>query len=148
MALQLRTLGAALLAVIMLAGAALAQKTEEEAPANLRSGAQTTINGQMQAFRAREHDQAFSYADPSLQKLFRNTETFIGMVKGGYGAIYDAQGWSFGRSRMDGATLYQELYVTGPNGREWIALYTMKQDAAGNWRIGGVRIIPGAGQTT
>lgn len=121
---------------------------EAEAPANLREPAQGTISSQMNAFQSQEHERAFGYASPDLQKLFGSTDRFIGMVKNGYGAIYGARGFSFGRSRLKDGLLYQELLVTGPDGREWLALYTMTQLADGTWRIAGVQLVPGAGHST
>ncbi|MEM8749285.1 MAG: DUF4864 domain-containing protein [Pseudomonadota bacterium] len=125
-----------------------AHAQSEQAPAAQRSGAQAVINSQINAFKTREHDKAFSHAAPNLQKIFGDTDRFIGMVKSGYGAIYGAQNWSFGRSGMQGETLYQEVLITGPNGREWLALYTMKQGSDGVWRIHGVQMKQGQAQST
>ncbi|MFD0917928.1 DUF4864 domain-containing protein [Pseudahrensia aquimaris] len=119
-----------------------AQNVEAEAPAALRGQGQAIIDGQFKAFRSRDHQQAFGYAAPTLQQVFGSTDRFIGMVKNGYGAIYDAKQWKFGRSRMKDGDLYQEVFVSGPNGKEWKALYTLRKQADGSWKIGGVRLIP------
>lgn len=118
------------------------QSPDVEAPTQLRSAGQTTINGQFNAFRAREHEQAFSFAAPQLQKIFGDTNRFIGMVKQGYSAIYDARQWSFGRSRMKDGALYQEVLLEGPQGKNWKALYTLRKQEDGTWKIGGVRLVP------
>ena len=127
---------------------ASAQYSEAEAPAGLRSGAQDTIDQQFSAFRAREHEKAFSHAAPRLQKLFGSTERFIGMVKGGYGAIYNARTWQFGRSRMKDGVLFQEVIVNGPKGKDWMALYELKQEENGSWKIQGVRLVPASTRST
>lgn len=119
-----------------------AQLSEAEAPAAMRGQAQSIIDGQFQAFRSRNHEKAFGYAAPTLQKMFGNTDRFIGMVKNGYGAIYDARRWSFGRSRMKDGDIYQEVLVSGPNGKDWMALYTVRKQKDGSWKIGGVRLVP------
>ncbi len=78
--------------------------------------AQSVIDSQIKAFRAGENVEAFSYAAPNLQAMFRNHQNFIAMVKQGYGAIYGAQSWTFGRSKIEDGTLYQEMLITGPKG--------------------------------
>ncbi|MEL7273844.1 MAG: DUF4864 domain-containing protein [Pseudomonadota bacterium] len=102
---------------------------------------QMVIDNQITAFRTQKHEQAFSYAAPRLQTIFGSTERFIGMVKSGYGAIYGARNWQFGRSRQNGTSeVWQEVRLTGPQGRDWVALYTMRQMKDGTWRIAGVQI--------
>ncbi|MEL6966263.1 MAG: DUF4864 domain-containing protein [Pseudomonadota bacterium] len=102
--------------------------------------AQMVIDGQFKAFRAQDHDGAFSYAAPTLRKMFGSTDRFIGMVKGGYNAIYGAQRWEFGRHRTRSGALYQEVMLVGPLGRNWVALYTMRKQSDGTWKIAGVQI--------
>lgn len=125
-----------LAATFMLSASHIAQA--QEAP-----GAQTVIERQIKAFRQGAHEQAFSYATPALQRMFRNPDNFIGMVKRGYMPIYGARDWRFGRNKAQGGRLLQEVMLTGPNGRSWVALYTMVQGSDGEWRIAGVRIVPG-----
>jgi hypothetical protein len=117
-------------------------------PAFAEEGAKSIIDRQIKAFRSGNHTEAFSYAAPSLQRTFRNTDNFIGMVKRGYSPIYGAQDWSFGRSRTEGDTHYQELLLTGPKGRNWGALYIMRRDEDGTWRIHGVQLNRASAQTT
>jgi len=110
--------------------------------------AQEIINGQFQAFRDRQHKTAFGFAAPHLQTLFGSTDRFIGMVKKGYGPIYNAKEWSFGRSRFDNGTVFQEVLVSGPDGRQWMALYEVRQQSDGSWRINGVQLVPSKAQST
>lgn len=131
---------------VLFATESLAQTAE--APVELRNGAQAVIDSQMNAFRAQDHNKAFSHAAPTLQKMFGSTDRFIGMVKQGYGAIYRAKNWSFGRSGMQGETLYQEVLISGPNGGDWLALYTLRKGEDGTWRIHGVQMKQGSAQST
>ncbi len=137
---------ATLLTTLFMCFSAFAQSTE--APLELRSGAQAVIDSQISAFRAQDHAKAFSHAAPSLQKIFGSTDRFIGMVKNGYGAIYKARNWDFGRSGMQNDTLYQEVNIIGPFGKNWSALYTMKKGSDGVWRIHGVQMREGNAQST
>ena len=128
-------LAGALVALALCGGPVFAQTASEA-----KVAVQSVIDNQINAFRARDHQQAFSYAAPHLQKMFGSTERFIGMVKSGYGAIYGAQQWSFGRSQTVGKEIMQEVLLTGPNGLEWVALYTLRQQEDGSWRIAGVQM--------
>lgn len=132
----------------LIVGVASAQISDQEAPAEMRIGGQTVINGQINAFRSKRHDDAFSFADPNIRSVFGSTDRFIGMVKNGYGAIYGARQWSFGRSRFLNGDLFQEVLLTGPNGKEWMALYTLRQQPDGSWKITGVQMKEGVARTT
>ena len=105
---------------------------------------QGVIGSQIDSFRSGEHGQAFGHAAASIQLMFRNQENFARMVQQGYAPIYGAQNYRFGRSKAgEGGTLYQEVLLTGPNGKSWVALYTMARDKDGVWKIAGVRLVPG-----
>lgn len=128
---------------------ALAFSIFGQGPAAADSGkAQQVIDSQINAFRSGQHEEAFSYASPNLRKFFGSTERFIEMVRGGYGAIYGARNWSFGRSRLDERTLYQEVLLTGPKGGNWVALYSLQQQADGSWKITAVHMRKAQAQST
>lgn len=117
-------------------------------PASADEGARSVIDRQIKAFQSGAHDEAFSYAAPNLQRTFGSESNFITMVKRGYGPIYGATNWSFGRSTSKDGTHYQELFLTGPKGRNWGALYIMRQEDDGSWRIHGVQLNRASAQTT
>ncbi len=136
-------LGAAFVsASLAFAPLATAQTPEQSAKA------QAVIDSQISAFKARNHDKAFSHAAPNLQQVFGSSERFITMVKRGYGALYGATNWSFGRSKVEAGLLYQEVLFTGPLGKEWVALYALKQASDKSWRIHGVQMLEGKAQAT
>ncbi len=143
----LRHLTLAALALIALAFQAWAQ-TATTLPPQLQQDVRSVIDGQIQAFRSGDHEAAFSYAAPGIRHIFGSTERFIGMVKNGYGAIYGARNWSYGRGEASGNVLLQEVMITGPNGRDWIALYTLRKQPDGSWRIAGVQIVQAQAQST
>lgn len=116
------------------------QSAVAQVSAEQQSAAQSIIDQQISAFRARDHEKAYGFAAPHLQKMFGSTDRFIGMVRSGYGAIYGARQWSFGRSKVVGQTIMQEVRLTGPNGVDWVALYTMREQPDGSWKIAGVQM--------
>ncbi len=143
---QLNLIAGVTLAAVFIVLSFLPQAGAEEANANLP--AQSVIDNQIESFRTGNHQQAFNHASPNLKKLFKSTDNFIRMVKSGYGAIYGAQSWSFGRSKTVSGTYYQEVQLVGPKGNNWVALYSMQKQADGSWKITAVQIKRGDGQTT
>ena len=114
-----------------------------ESPDN---AAQTAIGSQIEAFLSGDAEKAYSFADPSVKRFFRNPEAFVGMVKAGYEPVYAPRNYSFGRFAERNDDAYQEVMVTGPKGREWIALYTLRRQGDGTYLITSCRLAPSNAQ--
>jgi len=95
------------------------------------------IKDQMSAFASGNAKQAFSFATNSLQQRFQTPEFFMEMVRQGYQPVYRPKSVTFGRSKMTELGPTQEVFVTGPNGKNWMALYSFEQQEDGSWRISG-----------
>ena len=106
------------------------------------------IADQLDAFQRRDYDRAFSHAAPTIQKIFKTTENFIRMVKGGYNVLYDPDNYIFGRNFDLDGTIHQEVIATEKNGKQWQAIYTLKQMPDGSWKITGVKMNPYKGAAT
>jgi len=70
------------------------------------------------------------------------------MVKQGYDPIYRARNWAFGQNRIDGDNIHHEVLISGPDGGEWVALYTLQKQADGMWKITAVRLLKSNANTT
>ena len=104
----------------------------------LDSGAfQSIIKNQMNAFATGNAKAAYSFATNSLQQRFQSPELFMEMVKQGYQPVYNPKSVTFGQSKMTQFGPTQEVYVTGPKGQNWLALYSFEQQEDGSWRISG-----------
>ena len=101
---------------------------------------QAAIGAQIEAFLAGDHEEAFSYAAPSVKRYFRSPDAFVGMVKAGYEPVYAPRSYTFGRFGEKGDDAFQEVLVTGPKGREWIALYTLRKQGDGAYLITSCRL--------
>lgn len=111
------------------------------------SAFESTINRQIEAFQSGDSETAFSFAAPSLQRLFRTPGNFIAMVKRGYMAVYSPQRYAFkGTETNPAGNPVQLVEVIDKQGRIWTARYTFEQQPAGSWRIAGVTLekAPGA----
>lgn len=131
----------ALLSFFLLFAQAQAQTTDENA-------VQSVIEDQINAFQAKDYDRAFSHAAPTIKQIFKTTDRFVGMVKNGYQPLYNPDSYAFSRSIEQGGSVYQEVIVTDKNGKQWQAVYTLKQQEDGSWKITGVKMEPTQGAAT
>ena len=128
----MRTFAAALFA-LTLATPAVAQSTE--------TLSHDAIAGQIEAFRAENGELAYSYAAPRVKRFFPSSSAFMAMVRHGYMPVYAPQSYSFGRHGERNGTLFQEVLITGPEGKEWAALYTLEEQGDGTVLITSVRLL-------
>ena len=127
------TLAALALCCTVATAPAFAQSAPEDA-------VRAVIGGQIDAFRAGAHETAFGFAAPSIRTMFGSTDRFISMVRSGYGAIYGAKRYDFGRTRVTRDTILQEVLITGPMDGQWTAIYTLRRQEDGSWKIAGVQM--------
>jgi len=100
--------------------------------------ARQTILSQLAAFRDRDAAAAYTYAAPSIKRMFPTPERFIAMVRRGYGPVFEAREPVFLRSQAIDADRYaQEVGFSDGSGRAWTALYTLARQPDGEWRITG-----------
>ena len=132
------------LAVFLLAGLISLKAFAQEVPVPTtdRNATQAVIGDQLNAFRARDHARAYSHAAPNITGYFDTVEKFTSMVSRGYGAIYSPDSFVFGRNTVINGEIHQEAIITGQDGRQWQAVYTLKRQEDGSWKITGVKMNP------
>ena len=105
------------------------------------TAAQGTIEAQLRAFQSGNGELAYSYAAPSIKRIFPTVETFMGMVESGYRPVRDPTNFAFGKVQEMGAgSIVQQVLLTGPDGKEYEALYTLELQPDGVYRITGVSL--------
>jgi hypothetical protein len=103
--------------------------------------AQGTIEAQLKAFQAGDGALAYSYAAPNIKRIFPSVEVFMGMVEGGYQPVRNPRQFAFGKVEELGAgSIAQQVLITGPDGKEYEALYTLEMQPDGVYRITGVSL--------
>lgn len=103
--------------------------------------AQSSIEAQLKAFLADDNAAAYSYAAPNVKKIFPTLDIFMGMVAGGYQPVQKPQSYSFGKSEWTGAnSIAQQVFIVGPDGKDYEALYTLELQPDGVWRITSVSL--------
>ena len=108
------------------------------------------IRSQLDAIGHDDADAAFSHAAPEIRKQFGSAADFMKMVMGGYSLLHRPRSVTF-LELIDLAAqggLIQRVLVTGSDGQEAVALYSMRRMDDGTWRISGCVLVPVPGNAT
>ena len=106
--------------------------------------AQAIIQNQITAFLNDDAKTAYSVASPTIRGKFPNETAFFDMVKKGYGPVYRPGNFAFGRSKVEGDMVVQEVLISGPDGKDWTALYQLLKQPDGSYKINGVHMVRAA----
>ena len=106
-----------------------------------RAAIQGLINGQIDAFQHDDGAAAYSYASPTIQSLFQTPEQFMAMVKSGYPPVYRPQSVTMGPLVDTEIGPMQKVFITGPDGLDYLAVYSMQRQPDGSWKINGCTIV-------
>lgn len=100
------------------------------------------IDAQRHAFLAGDAARAFSFAAPGIQERFADAPTFLAMVRESYAPLLSARYAEFLEGGVvEGVTL-QPLRLVMPDETVLVAIYEMRKDETGRWRIAGCVIAP------
>ena len=95
------------------------------------------ISAQINAFRTDDAAAAFSYAAPGIRSMFGTEDRFMKMVRSGYPSVYRASNVVFGKLEPYRGGFRQDVHLTGPKGRSWVASYTLERQPDGTMKITG-----------
>ncbi len=104
------------------------------------SAAASVIRDQLDAFLADDVDRAFSFASPTIKRLFGTPGNFGLMVQRGYPMVWRHDRVEFLEARPEGAAVYQNVLIVDAAGVPHVLEYMMIETDAG-WQINGVRIL-------
>jgi hypothetical protein len=107
---------------------------------------QRIITAQISAFRADDGAAAYEFAAPVVRKFFPTVEVFMAMVKNGYPQVYRPQSFIFNEALTDPqGRPAQKVTILGPDGKTYMAIYTLEKQADGKWLISSctILLIPG-----
>lgn len=111
--------------------------------------AQAVISEQIRALMQDDADKAYSYASPNIRMMYPDKNTFLTMVQQNYQAVYHAGNYAFGRSKLvgGGELVFQEVMITGPDGKDWTAIYEMRLMDDGSYKVNGVKMMKNSTST-
>jgi Domain of unknown function (DUF4864) len=103
---------------------------------------QAAISAQLDAFNADRDADAYAQAAPAIKNYFPTIESFLSMVKRGYGPVYRHKSYSFGSSFADHAGRNaQRVIIDAADGKRYEALYTLELQPDGSWKISGCTLL-------
>ena len=100
-----------------------------------------TIQRQIEAFRADDFARAFTFASPTIKRLFGTPENFGAMVMQGYPMVHRPAQVEMGELREVAGNLWQRVRIVDQEGRAWALDYMMVETPEG-WQINAVQILP------
>src|SRR5690606_6780026 len=87
-------------------------------------------------FLADDDATAYSYAAPSLQRIFPTVDAFMSMVRNGYPMVHRPRSYAFGKvEEMEGGRIVQQVLIRGQDGKDYEAVYQLEPQADGSYRI-------------
>ena len=101
----------------------------------------SVIEAQIEAFRRDDGAAAFSFASPTIQRMFGTPAQFMAMVRSGYQPVYRPREVDFRDPASIASGWNQPVVVVGPDGRAYLAIYEMQLQPDGVWRINGCRLV-------
>jgi hypothetical protein len=108
-----------------------------------RTRIRAVIEHQLDAFRRDDARSAFAFASPEIQAEFATPEDFLTAVKTFYEPVYrPRRTGGFTKPYVIDGQLTQPVLLVGPAGNLVIALYAMKKQPDGGWKILGCSLIP------
>lgn len=100
--------------------------------------AQSTIDSQLRAFLADDGALAYSFAAPNVKRIFPTVDSFMNMVTNGYMPVRRPRNYAFGKvQELSPSSIIQHVLITGPDGKEYEAVYTLELQPDGTFRITG-----------
>lgn len=132
----LATFAAALVVAVGLALPVAAESAGDSAA--IRS----VIEGQIDAFRQDNDAAAYGFASPTIKQIFPSVGAFMDMVRGQYQPVYRPRAMTFGALADSPSGPQQKVFLVGPDGKRWVALYTLERQPDGTWKINGCVLLP------
>ncbi|WP_120502028.1 DUF4864 domain-containing protein [Roseovarius sp. EL26] len=101
----------------------------------------SVISSQIEAFLADDFEQAFEFASPTIQGMFKTPDQFGTMVREGYPMVWRPADVQFLSIDEINGVLWQTVLVQDGQGNEFLLGYQMIEDPEG-WKINAVQVKP------
>ena len=101
---------------------------------------ESVIQGQIDALKADDFETAFSFASPSIKRIFGTPDRFGTMVEQGYPMIIAPGEVKFLELRQIAGSLWQKVLVRDAKGAFFLLDYQMLP-GEGGWQIDGVQLL-------
>lgn len=142
----MKSLARFLLAFLMVALAHFAARADDMSGADA-AAIKSIVAGQIAAFQHDDGNAAYGYASPAIRDLFPTADIFMNMVRKGYPPVYRPQSVTFGEVRVMPSGPQQKVFLTGPDGKSYVAIYSLQRQPDGSWKINGCVLVEDKGAT-
>ena len=105
---------------------------------------QSTIEAQLDAIQRDDFTAAFTYASPTIKRVFGTPESFGRMVREGYPMVYRPGAVKMLDLREVAGGLWQRVMITDTGGRTHMLDYQMVE-MPGGWQINAVQLLKAEG---
>ena len=105
------------------------------------------ISSQLEAFQKDDAEGAFSFASSEIQAQFGTPDNFLRMVKAAYQPVYRPRSVMFENMTTIEGFPAQQVLLLDRDGNLIRALYLMKKQSNGKWKISGCYLVPVKGET-
>lgn len=103
-------------------------------------GIETTIQGQIDAFQVDDFETAFTYASPTIKRMFGTHQRFGQMVRNGFPMVHRPSDVEFLELREQGPLFFQKIRIRDAQGIPHFMEYNMIETPNG-WQIDGVELL-------
>lgn len=100
-----------------------------------------TVQSQLNAFLNDDAISAFELATSSTRAQIGTPDRFLRLVKEQYGAIYRHRVAIFTKPEVVDGNTIQTVRLTDRDGLVWVALYKMRREPDGKWKIDGCQLF-------
>jgi hypothetical protein len=138
--LALSRLGLALLVALLIgSGMAAAQIPAPPPPPTAEDYAafRAVILAQIDALRRDDFAAAYALAAPSMKALYPNVQAFTQVIRGRYAQLIKPKTVVFGTVSQTSQGPVQRVFITGNDGRAYIATYSLQKQSDTTWLISG-----------
>jgi hypothetical protein len=103
------------------------------------------IERQFDAFERDDGEAAYALAAPTIKQIFGDPDHFMAMVRDHYAPVYRHRSVEFGAFAEAGDKASLEATLVDNDNVVWTALYSLSQDANGDWLISGCVLVKSDG---
>jgi ketosteroid isomerase-like protein len=107
-----------------------------------RSAIRAVVEAQLRAFQRDDADEAFDFASPGIQDMFRTPANFLRIVQESYLPVYRPRSVIFEDLTVLQQMPTQPVLLLSPEGIPVRALYLMEKHTSGRWLITGCYLVP------
>jgi hypothetical protein len=101
----------------------------------------TAVQAQLDAFAADDAAKAFALSTASTRNVLGSADNFLLMIKQEYPPVYRHRRAIFLAPQMLNGNTLQVVRLTDQDNNVWVAIYRMKVEQDGKWRIDGCSLL-------